>query len=736
MMASFANLYRANLRESRFRFELTDGVHAFPNCDSAGEVPCYVNNDLPKKFVIIQHFGDEDYLCSCQPRRGCRKCLHITYCREFMSQHEIDHEQPLDQDDVFTLDQSDGLCAGVYSHDKSSFGIIKIVNNKLKCLTEGCATHTCDHVRAYKDKMNITYNHVNTSFPSVSKLTIRYPHSPESVRKQDEYDNGSPFPQMLIPVYNRSNKCIHGSRYSRNEKKASPKSYIHTHYKTTEVEVYYRPSKGSCSCKQEYEGDEDLLFNYNNVHIFTHRWLFTIMHANIELKYPLDGCIRLANLDRGHERKALLTKKMYDNLRCAYNAFLRRLDVTSNPDSIRCLQCPEDGPDVLHLDGTAIGCQKDRMAKNEDIPNNSDPIPECRIQYRVLLRPRVRKLLASYVGEEEREHERVPLPDREFQRLLCELPSSLSKLIEEAGHFCPDAFLKLLRELCTPYSTCGIFQFGGEESKVAQEILHEIGRGDFRRLESDLEQLDIYAPLFVDFVQSEDVPQYLISDVISDILDSIYGPSRIPEPDPASYGRCATPAEVPLHYYPNNPCYLGLGNYAADKTRRNQDERSRCKKITRKHQNLSPGIFTFLCNHGVCHGFTLMDKPESPKTAFDILVTRFKKLPSIIMYDAACQLHLYAIKREPAKFKDTKFLIDKFHARNHTCTKGFHTKTYKDDRRIQKLNTSIVEQFNSRLRNLANQIASMPSDNAIVHIAMFIALKNLEINSEYIAKTQ
>ena len=85
--------------------------------------------------------------------------------------------------------------------------------------------------------------------------------------------------------------------------------------------------------------------------------------------------------------------------------------------------------------------------------------------------------------------------------LLAELPLSFRNLIKEAGHYCSESFEELLTELCTPYSTCGIFQFFGEEARAAREILDDIARGDFRRLETDLEQLKIYAPIFVDFVQ-------------------------------------------------------------------------------------------------------------------------------------------------------------------------------------------------------------------------------------------
>lgn len=40
--------------------------------------------------------------------------------------------------------------------------------------------------------------------------------------------------------------------------------------------------------------------------------------------------------------------------------------------------------------------------------------------------------------------------------------------------------------------------------------------------------------------------------------------------------------------------------------------------------------------------------------------------PSTVIYDNACNLHNYALNRAPLFFKDTWFLIDRFHWRNHT----------------------------------------------------------------------
>ena len=40
--------------------------------------------------------------------------------------------------------------------------------------------------------------------------------------------------------------------------------------------------------------------------------------------------------------------------------------------------------------------------------------------------------------------------------------------------------------------------------------------------------------------------------------------------------------------------------------------------------------------------------------------------PSTIIYDNSCNLAAYALRRDPGFFKNSRFLIDRFHYRNHT----------------------------------------------------------------------
>ena len=138
------------------------------------------------------------------------------------------------------------------------------------------------------------------------------------------------------------------------------------------------------------------------------------------------------------------------------------------------------------------------------------------------------------------------------------------------------------------------------------------------------------------------------------------------------------------------------------------------------------GLFTIFCKHSVCLGFQLMPAVESPRTPFDILVRRFGHIPSIIIYDNACKLHLFSLKREPVRFKDTQFLVDRLHYRKgHVgCSLGYCMDTYRDSHEINNINSQANEQANSSLRRLATQLAYMLPENVITHTATFLAIRN------------
>lgn len=158
-----------------------------------------------------------------------------------------------------------------------------------------------------------------------------------------------------------------------------------------------------------------------------------------------------------------------------------------------------------------------------------------------------------------------------------------------------------------------------------------------------------------------------------------------------------------------------------------------CIKFEKGSKKFTPGIWSLLCQHGVCHGFTFLRKHEGPSTPFELFYDRFKIAPKLITYDNACHMHRYFLLREPNFFAKTKCRIDDLHWKNHkACQVGYAFKQYRrTDPSVRHLNTAVSEQAHSTktkgLRLIEEQIHWMRSDNVIPYVRSFYERRNNEI---------
>lgn len=60
-----------------------------------------------------------------------------------------------------------------------------------------------------------------------------------------------------------------------------------------------------------------------------------------------------------------------------------------------------------------------------------------------------------------------------------------------------------------------------------------------------------------------------------------------------------------------------------------------------------------------------MPVSEGRNDPFSVMKTWFAKAPRLVVYDFACALEEYCLNRDPIYFKDTQFVIDRFHWKNH-----------------------------------------------------------------------
>jgi hypothetical protein len=114
---------------------------------------------------------------------------------------------------------------------------------------------------------------------------------------------------------------------------------------------------------------------------------------------------------------------------------------------------------------------------------------------------------------------------------------------------------------------------------------------------------------------------------------------------------------------------------------------------TRSH---SPGVFVALCPCGYPVCINLMRSSESPAHVFDFVLSRYPadKMPSMIVYDNACNAYRYAVAREPGAFAGTRFVVDRLHWKNHTrCSTAFRMYEHSVyDDAVRRINSQRAEQ--------------------------------------------
>ena len=129
-----------------------------------------------------------------------------------------------------------------------------------------------------------------------------------------------------------------------------------------------------------------------------------------------------------------------------------------------------------------------------------------------------------------------------------------------------------------------------------------------------------------------------------------------------------------------------------------------CNKYYMEFSQMSNGIIVVLCiEHHEVMGYHVLREPESVNDIFSLIMMIYpgNTAPNLILCDNACQLHKYAMYREPVKFKNTLCLNDEFHGLGHKCGPFYNIKYLKDSlSRFAFLNDSEIEQVNSKLKKI------------------------------------
>lgn len=132
---------------------------------------------------------------------------------------------------------------------------------------------------------------------------------------------------------------------------------------------------------------------------------------------------------------------------------------------------------------------------------------------------------------------------------------------------------------------------------------------------------------------------------------------------------------------PWQPSSLGGSHIYRQLSRYTADERdmggcaSSCNKYQPSMKKLIPGYFFVWCACcRRCTMFSIMRDAESPRTPFDLLYTHMERAPQQFQLDNGCNLHSFALAREPSFFAGMRVLIDEPHYRGHSkCSANYNT---------------------------------------------------------------
>jgi hypothetical protein len=173
-------------------------------------------------------------------------------------------------------------------------------------------------------------------------------------------------------------------------------------------------------------------------------------------------------------------------------------------------------------------------------------------------------------------------------------------------------------------------------------------------------------------------------------------------------------------YFPGRPIVRKMKNI---RLRGEENERVACSKSYNEGGRCSQGVILVYCvEHSNCIGFIVQNEPESPRVIYEMLGSRFRVMPKIVMYDNGCNLHEYVLNRAPKLFKDTYFLVDGFHANSHrNCMPAYDTGKYMG--LCRGLNSSLLEQKNARYTKL-KFISPLQRFRSFVALLRFAVAKN------------
>jgi len=150
-----------------------------------------------------------------------------------------------------------------------------------------------------------------------------------------------------------------------------------------------------------------------------------------------------------------------------------------------------------------------------------------------------------------------------------------------------------------------------------------------------------------------------------------------------------------------------------------------CSKHYAKAHKFSPGAMTICCGckHPLILAFTVLDRKEAPQVLLNMLLTRFARIPSFLIYDFACGAFRVALGKLGWMLTDCTVVSDRFHIFNHLCSDAFDPRSYAA---MDGVDSGAPEQRNAPIRRIQTTLQGM----GVVPYTNLLAYQTAILNHE------
>ncbi|KAK0544406.1 hypothetical protein OC844_007468, partial [Tilletia horrida] len=157
-------------------------------------------------------------------------------------------------------------------------------------------------------------------------------------------------------------------------------------------------------------------------------------------------------------------------------------------------------------------------------------------------------------------------------------------------------------------------------------------------------------------------------------------------------------------------------------------QEQQCRKFYDEYvkRQRTGGLMALWCTHCICVGFHVIPHAEGRNDVFSAIFSHWPTPPSVVVYDFACQLGPYSLRREPGFFKDTLFVVDQMHEKGHTnCSPASRLSTYmRNDPALQHIYSSAAECGNAGLGRIKKSVAYCKQEHAVALVRVFLSVWN------------